>query len=69
LRAHEPDQQATINQALNVFKAARLFSPQKANSMQPTAIDIECSSAFPFFGDDFIMKLNSELLTLFIEVC
>ena len=52
-----------VNEALNVFKAARLFSPQKADSMQPSALDIECLSAFPFFDDDFIMKLKSELPT------
>ena len=31
--------------------------------MQPSALDIECLSAFPFFDDDFIMKLKSELPT------
>ena len=40
-----------------------LFSPQKADSKQPNALDIECFSAFPFFDDDFIMKLKSELPT------
>jgi len=49
-----------VNQALNVLK---LFFPQKANSMPPTALDIECLSAFPFFHDDFITILKSELPT------
>jgi len=45
----------------------QLFSLQKANSMQPTAIDIECLSVFPFFDDDFIMKLKSKLPTYLLK--
>jgi len=33
-----------------------------------TAIDIECSSACPFF-DDFIMNLKSELPTYLSSAC
>lgn len=52
-----------VKEALTAFKAARLFSPQKVDSMQPSTLDIDCLSAFPFFDGDFILKLKSELPT------
>jgi len=36
--------------------------------MQPTAIDIECSSSFPFFDDKFKMKLKSKLPHIYRSV-
>ena len=51
----------TLKDALAAFKAARLFSPQKLNSMQPTSADIDCLVAFPFFSREFIDQLKKEL--------
>lgn len=50
-----------VKEALTAFKAARLFSPQKVDSMQPSTAEIDCLSAFPFFDDDSITKLKEEL--------
>ena len=52
-----------VKDALLAFKAARLFSPHKVDSMKPTASDLDCLSAFPFFDANFILKLKSELPT------
>ena len=52
---------STLKDAFAIFKAARLFSPQKTHSMQPTASDIDCLRAFPFFTQDVIDQLKKEL--------
>ena len=58
----------TLKDALVVFKAARLFSPQKVHSMQPTSFDINCLCAFPFFTEDHI-KLLKEELPVYLSKC
>jgi len=52
--------EAEVNQTLKVFKAAQLFSPQNANSMQPTALDIKFLSVFLFFDNTSILGRNCE---------
>ena len=51
----------TLQRSLTVFKAARLFSPQKMQDMQPSASSIDSLSTFPFFDEEDLGRLNSEL--------
>ena len=51
----------TLQRSLTVFKAARLFSPQKMQDMQPNASSIDSLSAFPFFDGEDLGRLKSEL--------
>ena len=65
--------QYAIQPGLNYFKsqmegplkdtlsAARLFSPQKAHTMQPRATDLDSLHSFPFFSDDHIERMKDEL--------
>ena len=53
--------EGTLKDTLSAFKAARLFSPQKAHTMQPRAIDLDSLKSFPFFDDDQIKGLKDEL--------
>ncbi len=50
-----------LKPAMNAFKAARLFSPSKVNSMHPTPSDINDLSVFPFFPSSVIEELKKEL--------
>lgn len=43
------------------FKAARLFSPQKANEIQPSSADLDCLDVFPFFSGEVMDGLKEEL--------
>ena len=52
---------ATLKDTLSAFKAAHLFSPQKAHVVQPRAVDLDSLKSFPFFGDDVIKGLKDEL--------
>ena len=51
----------TLQRFLTVFKAARLFSPQKMQDMQPSASSIDSLSTFPFFDEEDLGRLKSEL--------
>ena len=46
---------------LDIFKAARLFSPSKFNEMKPTVTDIDSLKVFTFFDTSTIAGLKSEL--------
>ena len=50
-----------LKDTLSAFKAARLFSPQKAHTMQPRATDLDSLHSFPFFSADHIKALKDEL--------
>ena len=39
-----------LKPVLDVFKAARLFSPFKFHELKPSATDIDCLKAFPFLS-------------------
>ena len=41
---------STLSRSLSGFKAARLFCPQKAHEMQPTAQCIDSLTVFPFYS-------------------
>ena len=45
------------------FKAARVFSPSKADELRPTAADIDSLSTFSFFSSSTISSLKEELPT------
>jgi hypothetical protein len=52
----------TLKSSLAAFKAARLFSPQKANFMQPNAAAIDDLAVFPFLNNQGIVDdLKAEL--------
>jgi hypothetical protein len=53
--------EGTLADTLSAFKAARLFCPQKAHTMQPRATDLDALKSFPFFNDDHIRGLKDEL--------
>ena len=53
--------EGTLKDALSAFKAARLFCPQKAHTMQPRAADLDSLKSFPFLNDDDIKGLKDEL--------
>ena len=40
--------EVTLKNTLSAFKAARLFSPYKVNSMNPAASDVDSLKSFPF---------------------
>ena len=46
---------------LAAFKAARLFSPQKVQEMQPDCTAVDALSAFPFFDQSKLQDLKTEL--------
>ena len=52
---------SSLKDALKAFKAARLFSPQKLQDIQPTARAIDALNAFPFFSSSEIDELEQEL--------
>jgi hypothetical protein len=54
--------QSSLKSSLLVFKAARLFSPQKANLMQPNTAAVDDLAAFPFLNTQTILDdLKAEL--------
>ena len=54
--------QSSLKSSLLVFKAACLFSPQKANLMQPNAAAVDDLAAFPFLNTQTILDdLKAEL--------
>lgn len=52
---------STLHRLLTAFKAARYFSPHKMCDMQPSASCIASLKAFPFFEEEEIERLKSEL--------
>ena len=50
-----------LQQAVALFKAARLFSPHFVNTMRPTATSIDELSVFPFFTPQVLSELKDEL--------
>ena len=54
--------------ALKAFKAARLFSPQKLQDVQPNAKAVDALNAFPFFSSFEIDELKQELPTYLAKV-
>ena len=53
--------EGALKDTLCAFKAARLFCPQKAHTMQPRAADLDSLKSFPFLNDDHIKGLKDEL--------
>ena len=51
---------STLKDALEIFKAARLFSPHKVQKMQPSASSIDCLSVFPFLKSS-LPRLKNDL--------
>lgn len=48
---------------MRVFKAARLFSPDRVSEMQPSAKDIDILRAFPFFDSGCVVAVQAKLPT------
>ena len=54
--------QHDLKPAVAVFKAARLFFPNKVNDLSPYASSVNSIKAFPFFQDSVLLSnLNTEL--------
>ena len=52
----------TLNSKVKIFRAARLFSPQKVCSLRPVANDINAVAAISFLNDAAVIRdLNNEL--------
>ena len=51
----------TLNDAVTVFKAARLFNPQKLQEIRPSAESVDSLSVFPFFDGLTLSNLKTEL--------
>lgn len=49
--------------ALDAFKSAHLFSPHKAHTMKPVALDVDSLKSFPFFDDNVLKEMKEELPT------
>lgn len=59
---------SSLKDALKAFKAARLFSPQKLQDIQPNAKAVDALNAFPFFSSSEIDELKQELPTYLAKV-
>ena len=46
---------------MNAFKSAQLFHPGKINDLKPMATSVDSLNSFPFFDNDLLAKLKSEL--------
>ena len=51
----------TLGNSMAVFKAARLFSPQKAAELQPDANALDCLAVIPFLDAATLQDLKREL--------
>ena len=58
-----------LRDAVSAFKAARLFSPQKVHTMQPTATTIDSLSIFPFLNKVETLSGLKEELPSYIAKC
>ena len=47
-----------LHNSMMAFKAARLFSPQKVHHMQPSTIEVDTLSAFPFINANLLADLK-----------
>ena len=54
-----------LRPTLLAFKAARYFSPYKVHELRPTAGDLDSLKSFPFFDQEIIDGLKSELPSYF----
>lgn len=60
----EQQVQTSLKAPLNAFKAARLFSPSKVTSLNPSASEVDSLLAFPFFSaTSDLSGLKGELAT------
>ena len=48
-----------LKPAMKVFKAARLFSPSKINTMRPSPSDVDELSIFPFYSTSLVEELKN----------
>ena len=52
---------STLKEALQTFKAARLFYPHKVREINPSASSIDCLSIIPFLQSSISVLKNNEL--------
>ena len=53
--------EGTLSASMELFKAARVFNPKKAMEMHPNAASLDCLAVTPFFDEEIIGNLKSEL--------
>ena len=59
----ESQMEGSLKGALEAFKSVRLFSPHKAHTMKPVALDVDSLKSFPFFDDNTLKEMKEELPT------
>ena len=50
-----------LSNSMEIFKAARVFNPQKAVEMQPSATALDCLAVIPFLDALMLQNLKAEL--------
>ena len=51
----------SLSNSMEIFKAARVFNPQKAVEMQPSATALDCLAVIPFLDALMLQNLKAEL--------
>ena len=54
---------------MSVFKAARLFSPHKVETMQPDTSEVDSLTVFPFLNSQELLAGLKEELPMYVGKC